>query len=312
MKVLIAAPVHPVLTDGLTAMGYECVVHENITQSTAFGLIGNCMGVITSTRLQLNRELIDAAPALKWIGRMGSGMEVVDTGYAAQKGISCFASPGGNCNAVGEHALGMLLALLRKITWSNNELLKGIWKRDENRGLELEGKTVGIIGYGYTGQAFAKKLQGFDVRILVYDKYHPDGVHPHLTKCNDLEPLFEEADIVSFHVPQQEDTIHYLDESFIARMNRPFILVNTSRGTVVDSMALKKALTSGKIAGACLDVFEHEPLFPANDDIRLALREIITFPNVIATPHIAGYTHEALYKMSRILLDKVAEWTNAE
>lgn len=304
-KVLIAAPVHPVLTDGLKALGYECSMHESITQTVAFEAIKDCVGVITSTRIQLNKGLIDSAPGLRWVGRMGSGMEVIDLDYAAHKGIACFASPDGNCNAVGEHALGMLLALVRKIELSNNELLNRMWKREENRGIELEGKTVAIIGYGHTGQAFAKKLQGFDMRIMVYDKYHADEVHKHLVNCGSLEQVFENADIVSFHVPQQDDTFHYMNDDFVARMQKPFILLNTSRGSVVDTMALKKGLLSGKITGACLDVFEREPLFSGTDHLREALQYIISLPNVVATPHIAGYTFEALYKMSKILLEKV-------
>ena len=305
-KVLIAAPVHPILTSGLEAMGYETVMQDKITQATAYKLIKDCTGVITSTRLQLDDSLIDAAPLLKWIGRMGSGMEVIDLEYAASKGIICFSSPEGNSNAVGEHALGMLLALIRRIVWSNNEMKEGTWLREENRGIELEGKTIGIIGYGHTGHSFARKLQGFDVRILGYDKYHQDGVKAPITNCESLEHIHEEADIVSFHVPLQADTHHYLDTAFIAKMRKPFILINTSRGTVVDLFALQKGLSSGKIVGACLDVFEKEPVSSMTAEMQQAMAEMIALPNVVATPHIAGYTYEALYKMSKTLLDKLS------
>ena len=308
--VLIAAPVHAVLIDGLKALGYSCVVHENISQEIAFRLINDCMGVITSTRLQLDRELIDAAPQLKWIGRMGSGMEVIDLEYAAIKGISCFGSPEGNCNAVGEHALGMLLSLIRRIPWSQAEMIESVWKREENRGVELEGKTVGIIGFGHTGHSFAKKLQGFDTRILVYDKYATDDIPPHLVNCKSLDPIFEEADIVSFHVPIQPDTIHYLNEDFVTRMRKPFILVNTSRGAVVNTTILHRAIANGKILGACLDVFEEEPLTAMNEDLRGLINELIALPNVVVTPHIAGYTFEAVYKMSETLLRKLSAGGN--
>lgn len=304
-KVLIAAPVHPELTEGLSGLGYECVKHEKITQQQAYELIKDCVGVITSTRLQLDKSLIDAAPMLKWIGRMGSGMEVIDLEYARLKGIACFGSPEGNCNAVGEHALGMLLALIRRIVWSNNEMKDHVWLRDENRGTELEGKTVGIIGYGHTGRAFAKKLQGFDVSICAYDKYSPAGVQAHVHNCNSLNDLFARADIVSFHVPLQPDTRHYFNEEFISRMQKPFVLVNTSRGPVVDTLALYHGLKSGKIKGACLDVFEQEPVAALKGDAAAAMEEMIAMPNVVVTPHIAGYTHEALYKMSKTLLDKL-------
>ena len=304
-NVLIAAPVHPVLTEGLTTLGYTCVLRENITQATAYEVIKDCVGAITSTRLQLDKELLDAAPGLQWIGRMGSGMEVVDVAYAEQKGIFCFSSPEGNCNAVGEHALGMLLALIRRMVWSHNEVGVGTWKREENRGAELEGKTVGIIGFGHTGRAFARKQMGFDTRILVYDKYEQANVPSYVTNCGSLDAIYKEADIISFHVPLLADTIHYLDEGFINRMQRPFILINTSRGKVVDTMALQHGIHTGKIAGACLDVFEQEPLAAMDRDIRAVIDELALLPNVVVTPHIAGYTHEALYKMSKLLFDKV-------
>jgi D-3-phosphoglycerate dehydrogenase / 2-oxoglutarate reductase len=304
-KVLIAAPVHAVLTDGLIAAGYTCVFSENITQQAAYGLIGDCVGVITSTRLQLDKSLLDAAPLLRWIGRMGSGMEVIDLEYAEQKGIRCFGSPEGNRNAVGEHALGMLLSLIRRIPVSRAEMQQGVWKREENRGTELEGKTVGIIGFGHTGAAFARKLSGFDVQILAYDKYAPDGIPSHIQNCTTLSPIFETADIVSFHVPIQTDTRHYFSEGFIAQMTRPFILINTSRGEVVETTALYNGISNGKVSGACLDVFETEPLSTMNKNMRGLMDEMMLLPNVVVTPHIAGYTHEALYKMSKTLMDKI-------
>jgi D-3-phosphoglycerate dehydrogenase / 2-oxoglutarate reductase len=305
-KVLIAAPVHPVLTDGLAALGYSCVLHENISQEMAFRLISDCVGVITSTRLQLDKGLIDAAPQLKWIGRMGSGMEVIDLAYAEKRRIACFSSPEGNCNAVGEHALGMLLNLVRRISWSQAEMKEGKWLREENRGTELEGKTIGIIGYGHTGQSLANKLRGFDMRILAYDKYNAGLVVAPVIKCDSLSQIFEEADMVSFHVPLQPDTIHYLNSVFVSQMKKKFILINTSRGQVVDLAAVAAGIESGKISGACLDVFEQEPMSAMAENIRRSLDEMMTLPNVIVTPHVAGYTFEALYKMSRVLLDKLS------
>lgn len=306
-KVLLAAPVHPLLIEGLTSCGYTCFIEEKITQKAAFELIRDCVGVITSTRLQLDKMLIDAAPQLQWIGRMGSGMEVIDLEYAASKNIACFGSPEGNCNAVGEHALGMLLALIRRIVWSNIEMKQGIWLREENRGIELEGKTVGIIGYGHTGEAFAKKLQGFDVHIMAYDMYAPSRVPHHIENCSSLEPVFQKADIVSFHVPFRANTTNYLDNDFVNRMNKPFILVNTSRGSVVNTNAVFEGLHSGKIIGACLDVFEQEPVSGFDKGKEQVFDLIKKLPNVVITPHIAGYTAEALFKMSKVLLSKIIE-----
>jgi len=304
-KVLIAAPVHHVLIDGLKGVGYECIIMEQVTQAIAPGMIYNCTGIITSTRLQLNKELLDGAPLLRWIGRMGSGMEVIDTDYAAEKGIACFSSPEGNSNAVAEHALGMLLSLMKKISWSNEEVKQGLWRREENRGYELEGKTIGIIGFGNTGAAFAKKLLGFAVRILAYDKYKPENIPTHIVNCKNLTPIYEEADIISFHVPMQKDTVHYLDDIFITNMSKGFILINTSRGIVAGSKAIWNGLQSGKIKGICLDVWEQEPIEKMDESSLEIFRQIISLPQAIVTPHIAGYSHEALYKMSEILLHKI-------
>ncbi len=303
-KVLIAAPVHQLLIDGLAEAGYYCVSAPGINQAAAPALLADCVGVITSTRLQLDKELLDAAPFLKWIGRMGSGMEVIDVGYAVSKGIRCFGSPEGNCNAVGEHALGMLLSLIRRIVVSNEEVKDNVWLRDENRGIELEGKTIGIIGFGHTGRSFARKLSGFDMQILAYDKYDKSFAVNYVEKCDTLERIYKEADIISFHVPLQPDTKHYFNNEFVGQMSKPFILINTSRGQVVDTLSLYDGIKSNKIIGACLDVFETEPISAMTEAKRKKLEELIQLPQLVVTPHIAGYTHEALYKMSLALLKK--------
>jgi len=304
-KVLIAAPIHSVLSDGLIAAGYQLVLQEQITQAIAYTLVKDCVGIVTSTRLQLDKDLLDAAPLLQWIGRMGSGMEVIDTAYAASKGIRCYGSPEGNSNAVAEHALGMLLALNKKINTSNEEIKRGLWLRDENRGTELEGKTIGIIGFGHTGRALARKLQAFDMHIIVYDKYDNNNIPSYVSCCEDLQAIFDSADIVSFHVPLQKDTIHYLNDSFITNMTKDFVVVNSSRGKVTDTKALCKGLKTGKIKGACLDVWEEEPIDKMSAPLKTMLDEIVNLPQVIITPHIAGYSFEALYKMSKSLLSKI-------
>ncbi|MBL7683707.1 MAG: hydroxyacid dehydrogenase [Flavipsychrobacter sp.] len=304
-KVLIAAPVHPVLTDGLKAEGYECLMHEKISQQQAFELVKDVTGIITSTRLQLDKDLIYAAPQLQWIGRMGSGMEVIDVSYAETKGIKCFGSPNGNANAVAEHAMGMLLSLNKRIIKSNNEVKQGQWLRDENRGTELEGKTIGLIGFGHTGRAFAKKLIGFDMQILAYDKYNRQHFPTYVNPCDTLDPIFEHADIISFHVPLQADTTHYFNKHFLEKVTKPFILINTSRGVVVDNEVLLFGMQNKKISGVCLDVWEEEPLGNMSDKQKELLIDISNRSNAILTPHIAGYSFEAVYKMSKILLDKI-------
>jgi D-3-phosphoglycerate dehydrogenase len=306
-KVLIAAPIHQVLSDGLESAGYELLWQENISQDQGFEWIKGCVGVVTSTRLHLNKEMIDAAPLLQFIGRMGSGMEVIDVPYAEGKGILCIGSPEGNCNAVAEHALGMLLSLNKNIDKSYNEIKNGLWLRDENRGSELEGKTIGIIGYGHTGAAFAKLLRGFDLRILVYDKYKTIAKEPHIDVCQSIQEIQAAADIVSVHVPFQEDTFHLIDAPFIEKMKKPFLLLNTSRGTVVDSLVLYRFVKEGKIKGVALDVWEEEPFSKMTSSMREALNELITLPNALITPHIAGYSHEALFKMSVVLLKRIIQ-----
>lgn len=304
-KVLIAAPVHHVLTDWMDVNGFECIVREKITQSEALVLVRDCVGIVTSTRLQIDKKLMDAAPSLRWVGRMGSGMEVIDVQYAGAKGIQCYSSPEGNSNAVAEHALGMLLALTKKIVVSNNEVKQGLWIRDANRGIELEGKTIAIIGFGNTGRAFAKKLSVFGMKILIYDKYNCEKIPLYVESCNELERIYKEADILSFHVPLQDDTIHYFNNVFAGKISKPYILINTSRGAIIETSVLLNELKTGRMSGACLDVWEQEPIEKMDDVLRKNLLEIAQLPQVIITPHIAGYSHEAVYKMSKVLLDKI-------
>lgn len=304
-KVLIAAPVDHMLPDGLVMLGYEVLIKEDITQKEAAAIIDNYTGIITSTRLILNKELLQAASRLKWIGRMGSGMEIIDVAYAEMKGISCFSSPEGNCNAVAEHAVGMLLALNKKIVSSSIEVRNGEWIREPNRGMELEGKTIGIIGFGHTGRALARKLSSFDMRILVYDKYSKEQIPGHVQLCETLDEIYRAAEFISFHVPLTGDTFHYFNEDFVQSMDHPFVLVNTSRGEVVATDVLFRYLQNGKIKGCCLDVLEGEPLDKMPSILKAATDDILKMHNVIITPHIAGYSREALLKMSRILLERI-------
>lgn len=304
-KVLMAAPVHEILSNGLEQAGYQLVWAEKMNQEIAFSLIQDCVGVITSTRIQLDKNLIEAAPNLKWIGRMGSGMEVIDLEYAALKGILCFGSPDGNCNAVAEHAMGLLLNLTKKIHSSFDEIKLGLWLREENRGFELEGKTVGIIGFGHTGTAFAKKLRGFDVSIVAYDKYKKDLKFDNVRFCENLSYIYEQADVLSFHVPQSAETKNYFNTNFLASMKKPFLLLNTSRGNVISIKTLFEGLQSGKIIGAGLDVLPMEPMPKMDISEREIMKDMMKLPQVIVTPHIAGYSVESLYKMSKSLFHQI-------
>lgn len=308
--VLLAAPVHSVLRDGLTEMGYSLRDALAIRQEDAPVLLADCVGVITSTRLMLDAALLDAAPRLRWIGRMGSGLEVIDLKAAAERGIAVQSSPEGNANAVGEHALGLLLGITKHIDRSAREVRKGLWLREENRGTELENRTLGIVGFGHTGRAFAKKLQGMDLRILAYDTKPQVDVPDWVTVVENLEFIWDEVTIVSFHVPFAPDTHHYFNQAFAERMKQPFYLLNTSRGSVVDTAILPQLLARGKLLGAGLDVWEEEPVSRMSAPQRALLDELGKHADVIVTPHIAGYTQEALYKMSRVLLAKIPALTD--
>lgn len=304
-KVLIVAPVHEVLVQELEKMGYTCDLKEELTQTEAVQIIADYEGLVTSTRLFIDQVFMDQAVQLKWIGRMGSGMEIVDTAYAAEKGIQCFSSPEGNANAVAEQALGMLLSLQHKITSAYMELQQGLWRREENRGIEIEGLTAGVIGYGHNGSAFAAKLKAMNVRVLALDKYKTGYGENGIEECSGPEQICAQADIISFHLPLNTETHHYFNDRFLEQVQKPFVLLNLSRGNIVSQETLYRGLKSGKIKGAALDVWEAEPVSKMKGTQAAMFEELIRMPQFIGTPHIAGYTVQALYKMSHVLAAKI-------
>jgi D-3-phosphoglycerate dehydrogenase len=302
--VIITAPAHPYLAQRLQDKGFDVVMSETITYIELSNTIASATGLVVSTRIKIDQPLLEKAVALKWIARLGSGMELIDTTFAATKNIVCVSSPEGNAGAVGEHAMALLLNLMNKVSASFAEVKNGLWIRDANRADALMGKTVGIIGMGHTGNAFASRLQSFGVQIMAHDKYKQETTLSNV-EFVDLATLCANADVVSLHLPLTPETHHYASTSFFASLLKSPYFINTCRGKVSDTAAVIAALKNAQIKGAGLDVLENENLGSYSEVERVQLDWLCSQPNVIITPHIAGYSHEAFYLMAKIVLDKL-------
>ncbi len=304
--ILITALVHPTLMENLTIKGYTIIYLPEITYTELENKIENIVGLVVTTRLKIDKKILDKATNLKWIGRLGSGMELIDEDYATQKNIICISTPEGNRNAVAEHVLGLILNIYNNLNKSHQEIKKGLWLRNENRGIELTGKTVGIIGFGNAGSAIAKLLQSFQVKLLAYDKYKTGYGNDYIIECT-IKDIIKEADVISLHVPLTSETKHFINHSFLNSLIKKPLLINACRGEVVDTIALIAALKNNTICGAGLDVLENEKLSTYNTLEKEQLDFLLAQPNVIVTPHIAGYSNEAFYKMSTVLIEKLTE-----
>ncbi len=307
MKILHLDSNHPLLLQMLEEAGFSNEEDYTSTKAEIESVISEYDGIVIRSRFKIDKSFLDAASNLKFIARVGAGLESIDTEYAEKRNVKLIAAPEGNRNAVGEHTLGMLLSLFNKLNKADGEVKNGLWNREANRGMELDGKTVAIIGYGNMGQAFAKKLRGFDCEVLCFDI--KENVGDENAKQVSLKELQLKADVLSLHTPWTPLTNKMVDANFINSFAKPFWFLNTARGKSVVTAHLVSALKSGKILGAGLDVLEFEKLsFETlfdTDNLPNSLKELFAMPNVILSPHVAGWTVESKEKLARVIAQKI-------
>jgi D-3-phosphoglycerate dehydrogenase len=307
MKVVFLDIVHPILEERLSRSGYECLDASAMSADDCKLIIKDAVGIVIRSRFRLDESFLQNAEQLRFIARSGAGMENIDIDYCNSRNIQLHNAPEGNRNAVGEHALGMLLSLFNNLNKGDQEVRNGVWDREGNRGIELDGKTVGIIGYGNNGSAFAKKLRGFDVKVLAYDKYKSGFGNDFVQEC-DMDDIFEQSDILSLHIPQNEETIALVDGDFLSAFKKDIFLINLARGKIVQTSALVNGLKSGNVLGACLDVLEYEKSsFESffEQELPADFKYLLESDKTILSPHVGGWTYESYFKLSNVLADKI-------
>lgn len=305
-RVLVTDNVHPLLLEGLTDAGYTCTYLPKIDLPTTRQLVANYEGLVINSKTLVDRSFLEAAPHLKFIARLGSGLEIIDLEAAQDYQVEVIRAPDGNCDAVAEHALGMLLSLANNLCQADQQVRKFIWQREQNRGWELFGKTIGIVGFGYTGRALAQRLAGFGMKVLAYDKYKYNYATdmPHVQECS-MEQLFAEAQILSLHLPATVETKGLANEQYWKQFQKGLVLINTSRGNIVPTKDLIKALEEGQLKGACLDVFENEKTATYSAEETILFQQLFQRKDVLVSPHTAGWTSESKERLAKLLLHRI-------
>ncbi|WP_367864640.1 2-hydroxyacid dehydrogenase [Pedobacter sp. WC2423] len=303
-KILIVDDLHPVFKSRAEQLGYEADDRPLITRAETLAVISGYDGIAVRTKFKIDRELMEAAPGLKFVARAGAGLDNIDEAYAKERNIKLLNAPEGNRDAVGEHAMGMLLSLINTHRKADMEIRNGIWDREGNRGWELKGKTVGIIGYGFMGSSMARKLSGFEVKVLAYDKYKTGFSDAYAQECS-MEEIVKHSDVLSLHIPLTSETRQMVDEEYLYHFKKNIFFINTARGEIVNTKAVLAAIKSGKILGAGLDVLEVEK-FPALAE-QDWFTELKASEKVILTPHVGGWTFDSYRKISEVLADKLEQ-----
>jgi len=303
-NILIVDDLHPAFMEQAEAQGFTCDYHPNYKLADTLAVINNYEGLAVRSKFQVDEAFLDVAASLRFICRAGAGMDNIDEAYARQKGIQLINAPEGNMDAVGEHAIGMLLGLMNNLNRADMQVRAGLWDREGNRGYELKGRTVGIIGYGFMGQSFARKLTGFGVTVIAYDKYKTGFSDQYASEVA-MEEMVKRTDVLSLHVPLTNETNGLVDDEYLFHFRKPIFLINTSRGKVVKTQAVLNAIKQGKISGACLDVLEVEK-FPAVGE-QTWFDELKQSDKVMLSPHVAGWTFESYRKISEVMAEKLKD-----